>query len=247
MMFGKELAVAVQFLTRLPVPSSTVSAETEIQGRSVLYYPLVGALIGGLMCLLAYFMGGDAGGLRAALILTLWVGLTGALHLDGLADLADGWIGGQGDGERTLQIMKDSRSGPVAVVFVVLLLLVKFAALQQLIERGAWSALFLAPIVGRVGLVALLCYLPYARPGGLGEVLANSLPRDRAVRVLAASALLLPLFWGWDGVLILILVTGIFLVLRSALKKRLGGITGDAAGAVCELLEAAVLICFVII
>lgn len=247
MKFTRELAVAVQFLTRIPVPSSAVLAEAETQGRSVLYYPLVGALIGGLLCVLFYSMGGDAGILRAALILTLWVGVTGALHIDGLADLADGWVGGHGDRERTLEIMKDSRSGPVAVVLVTLLLLVKFAALDVLVERGVWSALLLVPVIGRAGLVAALCYLPYARPGGIGEVLANHLPRDRAGRVLAASALLLPLFWGWVGLLILLLITGFFLLLRQALNNRLGGITGDAAGAVCELLEAVALVFLVLL
>ncbi len=247
MKFTRELAVAVQFLTRIPVPSSAVLAEAETQGRSVLYYPLVGALIGGLLCVLFYSMGGDAGILRAALILTLWVGVTGALHIDGLADLADGWVGGHGDRERTLEIMKDSRSGPVAVVLVTLLLLVKFAALDVLVGRGVWSALLLVPVIGRAGLVAALCYLPYARPGGIGEVLANHLPRDRAGRVLAASALLLPLFWGWVGLLILLLITGFFLLLRQALNNRLGGITGDAAGAVCELLEAVALVFLVLL
>ena len=247
MKFTGELLVAIQFLTRLPVPSSADLPEAETQGRSVLYYPLVGALIGGLLCILFSLTGEDAGSLRAALILALWVGVTGALHLDGLADLADGWVGGQGNRERTLEIMKDSCSGPVAVVFVVLLLLVKFAALDVLIERGMWSALLLVPIVGRAGLVAALRYLPYARPGGIGEVLASHLPRGPADRVLAASALLLPLFWGWYGILILLLITGFFLLLRQFLNNRLGGITGDAAGAVCELLEAAALIFLVLL
>jgi len=247
MKFTGELLVAIQFLTRLPVPSSADLPEAETQGRSVLYYPLVGALIGGLLCILFSLTGEEAGSLRAALILALWVGVTGALHLDGLADLADGWVGGQGNRARTLEIMKDSCSGPVAVVFVVLLLLVKFAALDVLIERGMWSALLLVPIVGRAGLVAALCYLPYARPGGIGEVLASHLPRGSADRVLAASALLLPLFWGWDGILILLLITGFFLLLRQFLNNRLGGITGDAAGAVCVLLEAATLIFLVLL
>ncbi len=81
--------LAVQFLTRLPVPSSAVEPSEEIQGRSVLFYPLVGLLIGLLLLLLYYLTGDSASSLQAVLILGFWVALTGALHLDGLADLAD--------------------------------------------------------------------------------------------------------------------------------------------------------------
>jgi hypothetical protein len=109
----------------------------------------------------------------AALVLAVWVLLTGGLHLDGLADTADAWIGGQGDRDRTLAIMKDPRSGPMAVVIIVLVLLSKFAALQVLLAGDARTVLLLTPMLGRTVIVLLLITTPYVRPEGLGAAYAR--------------------------------------------------------------------------
>ncbi|HBM07500.1 MAG TPA: adenosylcobinamide-GDP ribazoletransferase, partial [Pseudomonas sp.] len=114
--------IALQFLTCLPVRLRGMPEPQQI-GRSLLYYPLVGLLLGGMLCLLGVALGNAAPPLKAALLLAAWVWLTGALHLDGLADSADAWLGGFGDRERTLAIMKDPCSGPVAVAVLVLVLL----------------------------------------------------------------------------------------------------------------------------
>ncbi|MES9869058.1 MAG: adenosylcobinamide-GDP ribazoletransferase [Sedimenticola sp.] len=234
--------LALQFLTRLPVPGSDGLPDEEVQARAVLYYPLVGLVIGLVLVLLFLLTDGLGSLLQAALLLSLWVAITGALHIDGLADTADAWIGGQGDPERTLEIMKDTHAGPMAVTAVVLVLLVKFAALETLLDAGNWSALLLAPLVGRSGLVAALGYMPYVRPGGLGSVLSEHLSRERSQVVLLVSALFCSLFLGWGVLLLLLLVVGCFALLRSALMERIGGVTGDAAGAICELLEVTALL-----
>ena len=127
------LLIALQFLTSLPIRLPAMP-EPGQQGRSLLYYPVVGLLLGALLCLAAFVLDGAPPLLQAALLLTLWVALTGALHLDGLAYSADAWLGGFGDRERTLQIMKDPRSGPVAMEVLVLLLLLKFSALLALLQ-----------------------------------------------------------------------------------------------------------------
>lgn len=237
----KTLFLAMQFLTRLPVSSSNEMPD-EAHGRMVLFYPLVGLLIGLLLNLVYYFIGSTSSLLQAALLLMVWVAITGALHIDGLADLADAWVGGHGDKERTLEIMKDPRSGPMAVTVVVLLLLIKFAALESLLSSGVWSALLLVPLIGRAGLVASLLYLPYVRPEGLGAMQAFHLPKDQARNILFASLLFCSLFWGWDTLLVLLAVFSCFMLLRQNLIDRLGGLTGDAAGAICELLEVTALV-----
>ena len=112
--------VALQFLTRLPVRLAGMPSPQQI-GRSLLWYPLVGLLIGLLLFALQQLLGGLSLMLQAALLLAVWVGVSGGLHLDGLADSADAWVGGFGDRARTLEIMKDPRSGPIAVVVLVLL------------------------------------------------------------------------------------------------------------------------------
>jgi adenosylcobinamide-GDP ribazoletransferase len=243
----KALLLAFSFLTRLPVPALDEEPDEKTQGKSVIYYPLVGLAIGLILLLCQQFLAGVAPGLQAAMLLVVWVGITGALHLDGLADLADGWIGGQGSMERALEIMKDPRSGPAGVAVLVLLLLLKFAALEALIASGLDSAILLVPMIGRVALVASLIYLPYVRPEGLGASMARALPKDQARLVMLGSALLCLLFWGWVAFLVAGACAFVFVVLRQGLMGRLGGVTGDGAGAICELLEAVALVALVLV
>ena len=145
----KALAVSFVFFTRIPMPVMT-SISPEDNGRALVALPVVGLAIGLLLYLLAQLFAGLPAGVAAALLLTVWVFVTGGLHIDGLADSADGWLGGFGDPERTLEIMKDSRCGSGALMAVGCLLLVKFAALSALLEQGATIALLAAPLIGRL-------------------------------------------------------------------------------------------------
>ncbi|MFQ7899761.1 adenosylcobinamide-GDP ribazoletransferase [Stutzerimonas degradans] len=234
------LLIAVQFLTSLPIRLPAMPTAQQ-QGRSLLHYPSVGLLLGALLWLAALLLGGTPPVLQAALVLMLWVALSGALHLDGLADSADAWLGGFGDRERTLAIMKDPRSGPVAVVVLVLLLLLKFVALLVLLQAQQLVALLLAPLLGRTALLALFLSTAYVRPNGLGHALATNLPRERARGVLAVVVMgCLPL--GVGGQLALGCAAVTFLLARRAMCRRLGGTTGDTAGALLELVECAVLL-----
>jgi adenosylcobinamide-GDP ribazoletransferase len=176
------------------------------------------------------------------LLLAVWVLLSGALHLDGLADSADAWLGGFGDRERTLTIMKDPRSGPMAVVTLLLVLLLKFAALVALIEQQQALILIIVPLIGRGALLGLFLTTPYVRAGGLGQALSDHLPRSAGKLVLVVSAVVCVLIAGLGGVLALVLAAGMFVWLRQVMLRRLGGTTGDTAGALLELLEVLVLV-----
>src|SRR5690348_13843846 len=116
--------VALQFLTRVPITLRSAPDAREI-GASLAFYPVIGALLGLVLTILQTQLADASALLRAALILSTWVLLTGALHLDGLADSADAWVGGR-DREHTLALMKDPHCGPAAVVSLVLVLLLKF-------------------------------------------------------------------------------------------------------------------------
>ena len=233
----RALLVAIGFLTRLPVPAS-VFDDARAQSRSLAWYPLVGAILGGLLCLLAWLLQQAPPLLSAVLLLLAWVSLTGALHLDGLADSADAWIGGLGDRERTLTIMKDPRSGPAGVVALVLVLLLKFAALASL-PAPAWTALLLAPLLARAALTLAFLSTPYARSGGIGSALVAA-PRAAAIAGLLACAAACA-FAGWRGALALAVAALAFALWRRACMRRLQGMTGDTCGALAELIEAAVL------
>jgi adenosylcobinamide-GDP ribazoletransferase len=236
----RALLLAIGFLTRLPVPAHAYD-DPNAKAASLAWYPLVGVLIGLLLGVLAWLLRDTPLLLSSALLVTAWVALTGALHLDGLADSADAWIGGMGDREKTLAIMKDPRSGPAGVVALVLVLLLKFTALASL-GPAPWAALLLAPLLARAGLTALFLVTPYIRSGGLGTSLTDA-PRRACGMALLLSALCGMLFGG-RGVLALLLAAAVFGLWRQACLNRLGGCTGDTAGALAEMMEVAVLVGF---
>jgi adenosylcobinamide-GDP ribazoletransferase len=240
------LWIALQFLSSLPIRLPGMPAPQQL-GRSLLFYPLVGLLFGVILWALNLLLSGAPLLLHAALLLTVWVLLSGALHLDGLADSADAWLGGFGDRERTLTIMKDPRSGPIAVVTLALVLLLKFTALVALIEQQQGLALIIVPLIGRAALLAVFLTTPYVRPGGLGQALADHLPRQAGWRVLAFSALGCLLIAGFQAIVGLVVAFGMFVWLRQVMMRRLGGTTGDTAGALLELLEMAVLVGLVLV
>ncbi|AZO83837.1 adenosylcobinamide-GDP ribazoletransferase [Stutzerimonas stutzeri] len=233
--------IALQFLSSLPIRLPGMPEPGEL-GRSLLFYPLVGLLFGAILWAVNWLLQGTPALLHAALLLSVWVLLSGGLHLDGLADSADAWLGGFGDRERTLTIMKDPRSGPIAVVTLVLVLLLKFTALLALIEQTHSLALVIVPLIGRSALLGLFLTTPYVRAGGLGQALADHLPRSAGRQVLAVSALACVLIAGLSGVLAVVLAVLGFVWLRLVMLRRLGGTTGDTAGAMLELLEVAVLV-----
>jgi len=240
------LWIALQFLSSLPIRLAGMP-EPEQLGRSLLFYPLVGLLFGVILWALNLALSGAPLLLHAALLLTVWVLLSGALHLDGLADSADAWLGGFGDRERTLTIMKDPRSGPIAVVTLVLVLLLKFAALLALIEQGHGIALIIVPLLGRAALLGLFLTTPYVRAGGLGQALADHLPRKAGWWVLGGSALACVLIAGFAAFVALVISVVVFVWLRQVMMRRLGGTTGDTAGALLELLEMVVLVGLVLV
>lgn len=234
--------IALQFLSSLPVRLPGMPTPAQM-GRSVLFYPLVGLLFGVLLWGLHALLEGSPVLLHAAVLLSAWVVLSGGLHLDGLADSADAWLGGFGDRERTLEIMKDPRSGPIAVVTLVLVLLLKFCAVLVLVEREQGVLLILAPVLGRASLLGLFLCTPYVRAGGIGQALADHLPRRSGAWVLFASCVLCVCIAGLQGLYVLVVAGVAFFWFRRVMIRRLGGTTGDTAGALLELLELAVLLC----
>jgi adenosylcobinamide-GDP ribazoletransferase len=180
----------------------------------------------------------------AALALIAWVWLTGGLHLDGLADSADAWVGGLGDRDRTLEILRDPRIGAMGALTLGLILIGKWSALLSLIAADDLLPVLWVPVLARAQVLLLMLTTPYARPGGMAEQAVACLPRGLAW-VLVGLALSLValadrLAGGWG---LPLLVAGITLILwRRAMVRRLGGFTGDTAGALVELTETAVLL-----
>jgi len=236
---------ALQFMTC--IPAGSVDSVTADDSHSMLFwYPLVGAVIGLILIFTEGLTSPLPALLQASLLVTVWVIVTGGLHLDGLADSADAWVGGLGDRERTLEIMQDARCGPIAIIAVTLTLIVKVAALSAFHN---WVMLLLVPMAARLLIIPAFLWLPYARVSGLGGEIQQALS-DRAKRiglvVIAVSALA-PIFfvspWLW---LLLVGASGaVFLLWRIAVMRRLQGFTGDCIGLLVELSELVLLLVFV--
>jgi len=234
----RSLLIAVQFLTRVPVRLSAAPSGVEI-GRSLLWYPIVGLLMGLLLALCARVAAHSAPALVAAMLLALWVCASGALHLDGLADSADAWIGGRDDRERTLAIMKDPHVGPVAVVIVVVILLLKYGALSACLQGAQAAVLVLPPVLGRTAMLILFVSTPYVRPSGLGSDLAAHLPRRAAIASSGVICIGIVALYQRAGVIAILVALLTLHLLRRAMLRRLEGFTGDCAGAAIEVIEAA--------
>ena len=241
----RSFLIALQFLTQIPVRISAQPSERDI-GNSLLYYPLVGLIIGLILIVSGEILDGVSPLVAAALVLTVWVVLTGGLHLDGLADSADAWIGGMGNQEKTLLIMKDPDCGPAAIVAITLVLLLKFTAIHALFITGNLSTLFFTLILSRTALLLLLLTTKYVRADGLGSSLAKYQPRFISKVVITVISLLVILAGGYDGILLLISVLIIFLILRFLMFRRIGGTTGDTAGALVEISETLLLLVVVL-
>jgi adenosylcobinamide-GDP ribazoletransferase len=232
-------AAALQFLTVIPPLVRRLFTDAEL-GASVAWFPLVGGLLGAVLALVDL-------GLRpilpvevaAVLVLAAWVVLTGGLHLDGYLDSCDALFGGH-TREARLEILRDERVGAFAVAGGVLLMLLKFAALAHLARPA--EALVLACATGRWLMTLALLRYPYARAEGLGRTMKDHAGLHEGVRatlLLVILAIAVDPAWGAIAMLVAIVVGALAARLSNA---RLGGLTGDSYGAVCELGEAAVLV-----
>lgn len=240
------IAAAIRFLTIFPLPGKLGITERELSG-SLLFFPLVGVVIG-LVCLMVAVV------VRllfppyvAALLITCALAVcSGALHLDGLADTADGFFSSRPQ-EQMLEIMRDSATGVMGVLALVFVLLGKVVCLGSLGHGGLLTGAFFMPVAGRCAIVLLMAILPYARSqGGLASLFYSQNSRVAAccgwAFLLAAS-----LFCGGvPGVTAALSVALLVLVFGWYCRYKIKGATGDTLGAVCELAEAVVAFIFVL-
>jgi len=233
--------IAIQFLTIIPLPFQ-IRWEKDDLARSMSLFPLagltIGAILAGLNWLMAPYL---ARPLADALLITALAVITGALHLDGLADVCDG-IAARGSRERFMEVMKDSRVGAVGVVGVVLGLLLKWQAMAGVPTDIKWQALLLFPVITRFCQVQSIVFGRNARQDGLGSVLVSGAGKTQfvlaAVLAIASSWLLL----GISGIMVLVAAMFSTVLIQAWFTARIGGITGDVIGCTSELNEILILI-----
>jgi adenosylcobinamide-GDP ribazoletransferase len=251
----KRLVAAVMFLTRVPVPGEWDIAGSDV-GRSTAFFPLVGAGIGviqyGLLAAavrISHWAGQRSGHLHqlpvavlAVIIVIAGVWITGALHLDGLADMADGFGGGR-TREDVLRIMRDHAVGAYGSAALVLALALKIAGIFSLIQNGAaFVFLVVAPALARASVVALGFILPYARgaEGGLGGAAQHTGLFEVVFSSFTAIGLTIWLA-GWRGGVALALTVVVSFWNARLCRRKIQGVTGDTLGANVELCETLVL------
>lgn len=234
---ARSLALALGMLTTLPTPLPRAPSPQE-WGLAPLMYPLVGLVLSAVLLAAGWLVFAMPPPVAAALLLSFWTVLSGAMHLDGLADCADALAAGHLDAEHRQAVLRDPHVGSLAVVVVVLVLLGKYACITAAFERSDLVPLVLAPVLARTATLALMCSLRYVSPGGMAETITAQLPRRRGRQVLAIVALL-GLFLAPLALLGAGVVT--WLIARAA-RRRLGGATGDVYGATIELVELTTLL-----
>ena len=239
------LLAAIRFLTIIPVPGNRGTDQKHL-APSLFWFPVVGTLIGGVLGGIFVFLTAliPLQQITALLAVLALLSASGGLHLDGVADCADGFFSSR-PRARILEIMKDSRIGAMGVIALVFVILLKAAAFNSLPAGYLWKAVVLMPITGRCAILIMMALLPYARPeGGLGSLFYKKSNRFYAVwglafmfgagwlvaakqgLVISAAALILALAFSWYC------------------KRKIGGATGDTLGAVCELTETVTAIAF---
>ena len=236
-MMIRPLLAAIQFLTVIPFPKSFTGGEKELE-KCLPFFPVVGLLIGIVIAAFDHVMGFIFPPLPASVMTVIaMTSISGGLHMDGLADTADGFFSTR-PRERVLEIMRDSRTGVMGVLAVVFVIVLKVSVLISLPPPFRPGIIVLMPLAGRCSFVVMMTALPYVRrEGGLATAFGVG---KSWLNVLWSSAFLLAAGWlagHWMG-----LAASFSALLMAAMFsvycfRKIGGYTGDTLGAGCEITE----------
>ena len=228
----KGLLIAIQFLTRLPTPRIAVSSDEF--AASMRWFPAVGLIVGALVAGAGWIGAAIDQWTGALFALLIWVAVTGALHLDGLGDIADASGAAHKDRARLLAVLADPHVGSFAVVTIALQLIAKLVLLHVLVDRQEFVAIALIPFAARIGPLVWSRALPDLHTG-LGSRFRGAV---RAVDLVIWGALLVAAAWVSPSLLAAPLI---FAIWRWWLLRKIGGISGDGHGAGIEIGESLLL------
>ncbi|BBD99169.1 adenosylcobinamide-GDP ribazoletransferase [Sphingobium amiense] len=233
----KSAILAVQFMTRLPLPS--IAAAKEDFAAAIRWFPLAGMVVGAGVAAAGWLGALRDPALGALLALVAWVGLTGALHLDGLGDIADAAGAAHGDPKRMREVLADPHLGSFGVTAIALQLLAKGVLIWLILRGGAFGALALAPVLARIGPLAWARWL---RPlhEGFGTLFRGGASLPVLVTWLLA--------WACCALAVgpmLLAALPALALWPLWLRARIGGISGDGHGAGIELVESCALLALV--
>src|SRR6266446_10346567 len=233
----RRFLIAVQFLTRLPVPRVLDNSEVEL-GKAAAFFPLVGVMTGGgaalVFTLLQRLLPLPASVLCAILFAAF---ITNGFHEDGLADTFDG-LGGGWTKDRVLEIMRDSRIGTYGTLALIFLVLGKLNLLSSLPQGQIWRWMIVGHTAARWTILPLCAWLPYARAEGQGKLVARQVGTLEIVIGTVTTLLVILLLLPWQAALVTFLTTALVTFLSGLyFRARLQGITRDCLGAANQLTE----------
>ena len=236
----KKFLIALQFLTILPIKIKSGIRPQEI-GRSLVYFPIVGALIGSTLALSLFVFGSLPFPVTSALILVILIVMTGGVHLEGFVDTCDGFYGGSSK-EKILEIMRDSHIGTMGAIGLICLLVLKFTLIMNVVQKNQWQSLIMMATFARWTQI-LSCFLSnYARLEGKAKYFIKYAGHKELLAGGLFTLVTFLLLANLKGIVLFILSILIVLLFINYVKRKIGGMTGDTIGAVNELAEVIILI-----
>ncbi len=227
----KGFIILLQFMTRIPVPIK-VEYDEEKLGKSIKYFPLVGLIIGFFLFEVNFLAGKvtENRQITAVVVIMAEILITGLIHIDGLADTADGLFS-YADKERMLEIMKDSRIGTNGTVALILYFLAKMVFLATVKPEY----ILLYPIISRLSTSINAGLGEYARKKGMSNGIIEKNGKKEAIISMVITAVLSFAVLRFKGLIVLVLAILFILLFMKNVKKKIDGITGDTMGASLEL------------
>lgn len=236
--------VGLQFMTRIHISNNTIWKDEEF-GKSVVWFPVYGWILGAFMCLIYYLLKPlDVPYLTAFLIVIGELFLSGGTLADGLMDSSDGLFSGRSR-ERSLEIMKDSLIGSFGMLSIIIFINLYTLSLGST-DVLLYPVLIAAPTLGRLNLVISICEYPYARPYGMGKAFATY-RGEHAVAGAVVLALLPALYFGFTYLILAGAAVLLGLYLNQWIVRKIGGTTGDTYGFVNQITEMVLALLFLLI
>lgn len=239
----KRFLLMLQFFTRIPVNIS-LPAEARDFRRGSVYFPLIGLVVG-LFSSLAYYLAVYTGNRFFASVAAVmaWIMVTGALHLDGLSDTCDGIFSSRSK-DRVLEIMKDSRIGTMGALALLLAVLLKVSLIRGLDLKSGIYALIISPVIARTSVLFGIVIAKYPREKGLGKMfIGNVTIREFIVGFIICVLIVSPFLKLYSFAFF----AGVFIIpwiFNRYMESKIGGMTGDTLGALCEIQEIISLLMF---
>ncbi len=239
--------LTLQFLTRIPI-NINLEANKEDFAKGIIYFPIVGLIIGAFNTI--FYMGANyiASGLFPIIcaILANCI-ITGALHIDGLADTCDGIFSARSK-ERMLEIMKDSRIGTNGAIAILFDFLLRISILQSFNNKTILIPILLSPVIAKTLVALFIGFSTDARTGGgMGSLFMEKSSKLRAMGGLVIGFTLIGIISGFSGIISLLICGVIMLIYMDYIYKKIDGMTGDTLGAANEVMEVVFLISYALI